>query len=106
MAPETFWGEGYGRKVDIWSVGCTVVEMLTGSPPLGHLEPTAAVFRIGSKPTEPKLPEIVSDFGRDFIKTALTWDPKKRPWADELLRHWFFITSWDSKEEILFDHFL
>lgn len=94
MAPEIMWGEGYGRKVDIWSVGCTVVEMLTGSPPLGHLEPPAAMFSIGSRPTVPKLPEIVSDVGRYFIKTALTWDPKNRPWADELLRDWFVKAPW------------
>lgn len=89
MAPEILWGKGYGRKVDIWSVGCTVVEMLTGSPPLGHLEPPAAMFSIGLEPTEPTLPEDVSQDGRDFIAATLTWDPKERPWADELLQHRF-----------------
>ena len=47
--------------------------MLTGSPPLGHLEPAAAIFRIGSKPTKPKLPGSVSEDAEDFIKAALTW---------------------------------
>ena len=47
--------------------------MLTGKPPLGHLEPTAAVFRIGSGPTEPKLPENVSLDAKEFVKAALTW---------------------------------
>ncbi|XP_078356528.1 mitogen-activated protein kinase kinase kinase 3-like [Oculina patagonica] len=89
MAPEIFWGEGYGRKADIWSVGCTVVEMLTGNPPLGDLEPAAAIFRIGSKPTVPNLPENVSQAARDFIQAALTWEPGKRPWSHELLSYKF-----------------
>jgi len=32
-APEVLRGEGYSWFSDIWSVGCTVIEMLTGSPP-------------------------------------------------------------------------
>ncbi|XP_073228391.1 mitogen-activated protein kinase kinase kinase 3-like [Porites lutea] len=71
MAPEILWGEGYGRKVDIWSVGCTVVEMLTGNPPLRNLEPRAAMFRIGSKPLEVKLPESTEE-AKDFVRAALT----------------------------------
>jgi len=55
------------------SLGCTVVEMLTGKPPLGHLEPAAAIFRIGSRPIKPALPENVSLSAKEFVKAALTW---------------------------------
>ena len=54
-------------------MGCTVVEMLTGKPPLGSLEPAAAMFRIGSGPTEPNLPEDISKSTKDLIVAALTW---------------------------------
>ena len=47
--------------------------MLTGKPPLGHLQPAAVMFRIGSRPTEPTLPENVSKDEKKFIKAALTW---------------------------------
>ena len=47
--------------------------MLTGKPPLGHLEPAAAMFRIGTEPTEPSLPETASQDAKEFIKAALTW---------------------------------
>lgn len=47
--------------------------MLTGNPPLGHLEPAAAIFSIGSKPTEPTLPESVSQDAKNLIKAALKW---------------------------------
>ncbi|EDQ91665.1 uncharacterized protein MONBRDRAFT_1800, partial [Monosiga brevicollis MX1] len=47
MAPEVVTGQGYGRRSDIWSMGCTVIEMLTARPPLSDCEPMAALFKIG-----------------------------------------------------------
>ena len=47
--------------------------MLTGKPPLGHLEPQAAIFKTGSGPLELALPESVSQDAKEFIKAALTW---------------------------------
>ena len=48
MAPEVIDGKGYGRRSDIWSVGCTVVEMMKTVPPNHDAEPMAALFKIGS----------------------------------------------------------
>lgn len=31
---------------DIWSVGCLIVELLTGAPPYYDLQPMSALFRI------------------------------------------------------------
>lgn len=45
--------------------------MLTGKPPLGHLEPVAAIYKIGFEPTEPTLPTASRD-AQEFIKAALT----------------------------------
>ena len=54
-------------------MGCTVVEMLTGKPPLSDLEPAAVISHIGSRPTEPNLPENISKTTKDLITAALTW---------------------------------
>uniref|UniRef100_A0A4W3HL67 Mitogen-activated protein kinase kinase kinase 2 n=1 Tax=Callorhinchus milii TaxID=7868 RepID=A0A4W3HL67_CALMI len=88
MSPEVISGEGYGRKADIWSVGCTVVEMLTEKPPWAEFEAMAAIFKIATQPTNPQLPPHVSDHSRDFLKKIFV-EAKQRPSAEELLRHTF-----------------
>lgn len=48
MAPEVVRGHGCGRRSDIWSAGCTILEMLTLKPPFKQFEPLAALFHIAS----------------------------------------------------------
>lgn len=88
MSPEVISGEGYGRKADIWSIGCTVVEMLTQRPPWAEFEAMAAIFKIATQPTNPTLPPHVSDHCRDFLKRIFV-ETKQRLAAEDLLRHTF-----------------
>lgn len=39
MAPEVIKNEGISEKSDVWSVGCTVIEMLTGKIPWADINP-------------------------------------------------------------------
>ncbi|KAJ9174819.1 hypothetical protein P3X46_013424 [Hevea brasiliensis] len=93
MAPEVFNNKkagGYGFQADIWSVGCTVLEMLTGKPPYSDLglEKGQLIYRIG-KGHLPSLPDSLSDDSRDFIQRCLKVNPKDRPTTAELLEHPF-----------------
>ncbi|GCC33762.1 hypothetical protein chiPu_0012233 [Chiloscyllium punctatum] len=88
MSPEVISGEGYGRKADVWSVGCTIVEMLTEKPPWAEFEAMAAIFKIATQPTKPHLPDNVSNSCRAFLKQIFV-EEKRRPSAEELLRHTF-----------------
>ncbi|CAO2826325.1 unnamed protein product [Amaranthus hypochondriacus] len=90
MAPEVVHNKnkGYGLAADIWSLGCTVLEMLTGKVPYAPLEFMQALFRIG-KGDPPTIPEHLSRDARDFIQECLRVNPSDRPTAAELLEHPF-----------------
>ncbi|XP_043911130.1 mitogen-activated protein kinase kinase kinase 3 [Protopterus annectens] len=93
MSPEVISGEGYGRKADVWSLGCTVVEMLTEKPPWAEYEAMAAIFKIATQPTRPQLPSGTSENCIDFLKQIFV-DAKHRPAADELCKHPFAQISY------------
>ncbi|XP_066135155.1 mitogen-activated protein kinase kinase kinase 19 isoform X3 [Saccopteryx bilineata] len=90
MAPEVINESGYGRKSDIWSIGCTVFEMATGKPPLASMNRMAAMFYIGAhRGLMPPLPEYFSENAADFVRVCLTRDQHERPSAVQLLEHSF-----------------
>ncbi|XP_051479131.1 mitogen-activated protein kinase kinase kinase 19 [Apus apus] len=90
MAPEVINESGYGRKSDIWSIGCTVFEMATGKPPLASMDRIAAMFYIGAhRGLMPSLPDRFSSTAVDFVHSCLTRDQHERPSALQLLDHPF-----------------
>ncbi|GLT84987.1 hypothetical protein SLE2022_031910 [Rubroshorea leprosula] len=90
MAPEVVnrKNQGYGLPADIWSLGCTVLEMLTRQIPYSHLECMQALYRIG-KGEPPPVPDFLSNNARDFILQCLQVNPNNRPTAAQLLHHSF-----------------
>lgn len=46
MAPEVVKQTAYTQKADIWSVGCLIVEMLTGEHPYPQLSQMQAIFKV------------------------------------------------------------
>ncbi|KAI8012868.1 Mitogen-activated protein kinase kinase kinase 1 [Camellia lanceoleosa] len=91
MAPEVVKrrNQGYGLAADIWSLGCTVLEMLTRQIPYSHLEcQMQALFRIG-KGEPPPVPDSLSIDARNFIFKCLQVNPSDRPTAAQLLDHSF-----------------
>ncbi|KAK9217210.1 hypothetical protein WN943_005835 [Citrus x changshan-huyou] len=90
VAPEVvnLKNNGYGLSADIWSLGCTVLEMLTHQPPYSHLEDMQALFRIG-RGKLPSVPNSLSRDARDFILKCLQVNPNDRPTAAQLMEHPF-----------------
>ncbi|KAF2257500.1 hypothetical protein CC78DRAFT_588475 [Lojkania enalia] len=92
MAPEVIrsQGQGYSAKVDIWSLGCVVLEMFAGRRPWSKEEAIGAIYKLGSLNQAPPIPEDVSRVigveGLSFMYDCFTIDPAERPTADTLLR--------------------
>ncbi|GAB2291210.1 hypothetical protein Dimus_025469 [Dionaea muscipula] len=90
MAPEVVHqkNHGYGLPADIWSLGCTVLEMLTCHVPYHPLEFMQALYRIGMG-EPPPVPFSLSRDARNFILQCLQVNPNDRPTAAQLLDHLF-----------------
>ncbi|KAI0067922.1 kinase [Artomyces pyxidatus] len=92
MSPEVIKNDMRGRygAMDVWSLGCVVLEFATGKKPWSNLDNEWAVmFHIGVATQHPPLPEPdqLSELGIGFIKQCLTVDPIVRPTAVELMDH-------------------
>lgn len=90
MAPEVIQNSsGSNLAVDIWSLGCTVLEMATTKPPWSQYEGVPAMFKIGNSKDLPDIPNHLSEEGKDFVRKCLQRNPANRPTAAQLLEHAF-----------------
>jgi len=85
MAPEVVKQTSYTRKADIWSLGCLVVEMMTGTHPFPDCTQLQAIFKIGGSKAAPTIPEHASADGQLFLSQTFEMDHNKRPSADDLM---------------------
>ncbi|KAI7870160.1 kinase-like domain-containing protein [Spinellus fusiger] len=106
MAPEVIELKGASTKSDIWlvldskskrvltlqiymqtrSLGCTLVEFVTGKPPYADLIAMSAMFRI-VEDDYPPLPENISTEMHDFLMCCFQKKPEDRPTAKQLKEH-------------------
>ncbi|KAF2832808.1 Ssk2-type MAP kinase [Ophiobolus disseminans] len=96
MSPEVIRGGSTGRHgaVDVWSLGCVILEMATGRRPWASMDNEWAIMYHIAQGDPPQLPahDQLSESGIDFLKKCFERDPSKRASAAELLQHDWIMT--------------
>ncbi|KAJ6181123.1 hypothetical protein N7519_011584 [Penicillium mononematosum] len=98
MSPEVIRGDANldNREgaVDIWSLGCVILEMATGRRPWSTLDNEWAIMYNIAQGKQPTLPsrDQLSDQGIDFVRRCFECDPARRATAAELLQHEWIIS--------------
>lgn len=103
MAPEVSdaenYKQGYDAKADCWSLGITILEMITGRPPNIELAPIKVILMTIQMPP-PECKNFCSQKGfrtsRDLqklVEHCLKKDPNQRASAAQILKHDSFINS-------------
>lgn len=92
MAPEVIRREYQGPESDVWSLGCTVIEMVSGKPAWEDCG-VDTLSRIGYSGELPEFPSQLSELGRDFLEKCLRRETSQRWSCDQLLQHPFLCSA-------------
>ncbi|KAG2120796.1 MAP kinase [Suillus discolor] len=91
MAPEVIHPQkkGYNSKIDIWSVGCVVLEMWAGKRPWSDDEAITVMFKVYQNKQPPPIPSdvVLSELAKDFKDRCFAIDPDERASAADLQLH-------------------
>ncbi|KAK0538322.1 kinase that interacts with cdc31p [Tilletia horrida] len=99
MAPEVIAaadGKLYDQSADIWSLGITIYEIVTGNPPHASDEDQSKTLLRIAKGKPPRLPTdmVFTQPMRDFVAACLNEEANERPSAEELSKlKWIKSTS-------------
>jgi p21-activated kinase 1 len=86
MAPEVIREEYYNEKIDMWSLGITIIEMMDRVPPHYAIKDEEELFDIIA--TEPS-PTFTYSYPTMYMRGLVAWlldeEPETRPSAREAL---------------------
>ncbi|KAI8786126.1 mitogen-activated protein kinase kinase kinase 1 isoform X2, partial [Biomphalaria glabrata] len=83
--------EPYNFKADIWSVGCTALEMITAKVPFYECPNIAHIIFTLYNEKIPKLPDNISERMKTFLNKTFVINHKERFSAEKLIEEFFTI---------------
>lgn len=91
LAPEVISLRGTSKASDIWALGCTILEMITGRPPYSGQNAMSAMYSI-VEDEHPPLPDGISIALEDFLLSCFNKEPRARSSARNLRCHPWIIS--------------
>ena len=90
MAPEVIRKKAYSPKADIWALGLTVLEIMTGVASYDASNPFTVMFLVG-RGVEPKVPDTLGKEAQNFVSDCCRASAILRPTASQLLSNPFIL---------------
>uniref|UniRef100_A0A8C5BR76 Mitogen-activated protein kinase kinase kinase n=1 Tax=Gadus morhua TaxID=8049 RepID=A0A8C5BR76_GADMO len=87
MAPEVIRNEPVSEKVDIWSFGVVLWEMLTGEVPYKDVDSSAIIWGVGNNSLQLPVPETCPDGFKILLRQCWSSKPRNRPSFRQILLH-------------------
>lgn len=115
MAPERILGDEYGIYSDVWSLGLSIVEMVTGvfpypSNPVQNSSESLSPFELLQCIVNESPPRLSMDvYGealRHFVEICLVKDPQCRPTPEQLTRHPFVFQNDTADQKVMIAQFV
>ncbi|XP_061793681.1 mitogen-activated protein kinase kinase kinase 12-like isoform X2 [Nerophis lumbriciformis] len=87
MAPEVIRNEPVSEKVDIWSFGVVLWEMLTGEVPYKDVDSSAIIWGVGNNSLQLPVPDSCPDSFKLLLRQSWNCKPRNRPSFRQILLH-------------------
>lgn len=79
MAPEMITDKRYSKKVDVYSFGIVLWELVTGKLPFENMTPVQVAYAVVNKNLRPPLPDDCPSALRNLMEQCWNSSPERRP---------------------------